>query len=85
MKTIYTDRFGLYPWALLALSVIFFRSGYQIITGVRDAPFGIDDTVGGAIFVLVGGCWLLLAGKRLLDMRLARREGRDPTIVRVKD
>jgi len=85
MKTIYTDRFGFYPWALLALSIIFFRSGYQIIVGVRHAPFGIDGTVGGAVFVLVAGYWLVLAGKRILDVRLAKREGRDPAIVRVKD
>lgn len=85
MKTIYADRLGLYPWTLLFLSVVFFWKAYETITGVRHAPFGIDDTVGGIIFVLGGGYWLILASKRLLGVRSARREGRDPTIIRIKD
>jgi hypothetical protein len=47
-------------------------------------PFGISDTVGGTILVLGGGYWIVLAGKRLLDIRWARREGRDPTIIRTR-
>jgi hypothetical protein len=38
MKTIYTDRFGLYPWALLFLSVMFLWRAYETFAGVRHAP-----------------------------------------------
>ena len=57
MKTIYTDRLGIYPWALLFLSAMSFWWAYDTFTGGPHAPFGIDKTAGGIIFVLGGGCF----------------------------
>jgi hypothetical protein len=85
MKTIYTDKLGIYPWALLFLSAISFWWAYDTVTGGRHAPFGIHKTTAGIIFVLCGGYWLFLAARRFRDVRSATREGRDPTIIRIKE
>ena len=85
MKTIYTDRFGLYPWFLLYLSGTFFWMAYETFTRGRHSRLGISNDVEGIILVVGGGYWLALAAKRLAKARVARREGRDPTIIRIKD
>jgi hypothetical protein len=85
MKTIYTDRFGLYPWFLIYLSFMFFRLAYQTLTGVRHSPWGVSDGVEATILVVGGGYWVALATRRFLNIRSARRGGRDPTIIRIKD
>jgi hypothetical protein len=85
MKTIYTDKLGLYPWALLFLSFVMFWSAYDTFLGRSSAPFGLDDNVGGLFLALGGSFWLFLAMKRFLDVRKAKREGRDPTIIGVRE
>lgn len=85
MKTIYTDRFGIYPWAMLFLSFVTFWSAYDVFFEGSRAPFGLDRTAGGLIFVLGGSLWLFLAAKRFRDVLRAKREGRDPTILHVSD
>ena len=82
MKTIYTDRLGIYPWALLFLSTLSFWSAYETAVKGRSAPLGFDNGLGGLIFVLSGVFWLILAVKRLRDVLRAKQEGRDHTIIR---
>jgi hypothetical protein len=82
MKTIYTDKLGLYPWVLLFGSVTSFWLAYRTIAGAHHAPFGLDKNLGGIIFAVIGGYWLFLAARRFQDIRAAKREGRDPTIIR---
>lgn len=85
MKTIYTDRLGLYPLVLLALPGMSFWSAYASFTGSRYAPFGLSNTLNSAILVAAGVYLAVRAAKRLRYTRSARREGRDPTIIRIKD
>lgn len=77
MKTIYTDKFGLYPWAMLLVSAYTFWSAYR----------GIGDDDGGQLGLRVGAgsFFLILALKRFWDVREAKRKGRDPTVVRIKE
>jgi hypothetical protein len=77
VKTIYTDKFGLYPWAMLLVSAGMFWSVYR----------GLGDGDGSQLGLGVGsgGLFLILALKRFWDIRKAKREGRDPTIVRIKE
>jgi hypothetical protein len=85
MKTIYTDNYGFYPWFLLFLSASCFFMAYDNLLGNSRGPFGLDGTTGGLFFVFVGSYWLFLAVKRVRDVRKAKREGRDPTIIRVRE
>ena len=76
VTTIYTDRYGLYPWAMLLLSCSMFWSAYR----------GFVDGDGNQLGLGVGGgsVFLILAFKRLWDVHQAKRSGRDPSIVRAK-
>ncbi|WP_370033971.1 hypothetical protein [Qipengyuania mesophila] len=77
MKTVYTDKYGLLPWAMLAVSALNFWSalqGFQAGDGNR-LGLGIGT---GALFAILGI-------KRIWDVRLAKRNGRDPTILRVEN
>ncbi|GAA4751638.1 hypothetical protein GCM10023264_17970 [Sphingomonas daechungensis] len=85
MKTIYTDKLGLYPWALLFLSATMFWSAYGVFVEGRYAPFGLGSTA-GSLFLAAGGVfWLGLAARRFRNVRVAKREGRDPSIISVKE
>jgi hypothetical protein len=85
MKTIYTDKTGIYPWALLFLSFGTFWSACDTFRGGRIGPFGLDSSLNGLILALAGVFWLFLAAKRYRDVRRAKREGRDPTIISVRE
>lgn len=76
MKTIYTDRYGIYPWTMLVASCWMFLLAYGDL-GKRSAIYIGLDIAGGLFF-------MALAVRRLVDIRRAKREGRDHTIVRVK-
>ncbi|WP_370179520.1 hypothetical protein [Alteriqipengyuania sp.] len=77
MKTIYTDKTGFLPWAFLAVGV-----GWAAL-GIWDGwqEFGWRD----AIRVLVGFVFLGFAARRFLQIHRAKAEGRDHTIVRIKN
>ena len=77
VKTIYTDRYGLYPWiwgifGLLGLPYVF---GYLVDGRYIMASWSMIASVGP----------LYLAYDRVRDVRRARREGRDPSIMRITD
>ncbi|MEO5705436.1 MAG: hypothetical protein ABIT10_13580 [Alteraurantiacibacter sp.] len=77
MKTIYTDTYGILPWMMVAIAV-------------WRAASSIGAAVGGtwtwALFdAIVAGIALYLGLKRFAERRRARLEGRDPTIVRIKN
>jgi hypothetical protein len=74
VKTIYTDTYALRPivWSLIGV--------YALVSSIiRGTGWGL------AFGVLVGMAALLLAAKDIRRRWIARREGRDPSIVRVVD
>ncbi len=73
---IYTDKFGLYPWAMLFVSAGMFWFAYR---GLQDG-----DASQLGLGLGSGGLFLILALKRFWDIREAKRDGKDPTIVRIK-
>lgn len=77
MKTIYTDRYGLYPWAMLFVSAVMFWSAYS----------GFSKGDGNALGLGIGSgaLFLILALKRIWDVRKAKREGRNPSILRIRE
>jgi len=77
MKTIYTDTLGLYPWAMLFVSATMFWSAYSGFTGGNGNRLGLG--------IGAGSVFLILALKRFWDVRRAKLEGRDPTILRTKN
>ena len=77
MKLIYTDKFGLYPWVMLLGSAAMLWSGYKGFADGDGVQLGLG--IGG------GGLFLIAALKRIWDVREAIREGRDPTILRIKN
>lgn len=85
MKTIYTDRYGIYHWGLLVLSISLLWSAYDTYFGGGSAPFGLSKFWGSLLFVGSAGIWLWLAVKRLREIKKAKREGRDPTIMSVEE
>jgi hypothetical protein len=84
MKTIHTDIFGLLPWTYLLLSAGAFGSACDMMVRGGRGPFGIGGNAGLAVFALAGLAWLVLAISRFRQVRQAKREGRDPAIVRVE-
>ena len=72
MKTIYTDTFGIRPIAWLALGAYMLASAI-----IRGTGWNL------AIGLLGGAFFLFLAAKDFRRRMIARREGRDPAIVRV--
>lgn len=74
MKTIYTDHFGIRPivWTALGLYIL-------ISSIIRGSGWQL------IVGVLVGLAAVGLAVKDLYRRRKARREGRDPSIVRIVD
>lgn len=75
MKTICTDKYGLYPW-------FFGIGGVWEISHVYG--YVADRRYVMATFAMIGSAaFIYLAGKRVWDMRTARREGRDPAIIRI--
>ncbi|GAA0266078.1 hypothetical protein GCM10009127_01860 [Alteraurantiacibacter aestuarii] len=76
MKTIYTDNYGVYPWAMLAVALYMFWSAYE--------GFASDDGNRLGLGIGAGALFLILALRRVWDRRNARVEGRDPSIVRVE-
>jgi hypothetical protein len=85
VKTIYTDKVGLYPWAMLLGAVLSFWRAYVILAEVRPAPFGLEKGLSVVVFAVIGGNFTFLAVKRFRDIRSAKHEGRDPTIIRMKN
>ncbi len=77
MKTIYTDNHGVLPWAWLILSAGSFALAVQSVgEGSGWRPI---------IASMCGVLSLALAIRRFLQIRRAKAEGRDHTIVRVKN
>ena len=85
MKTVYTDKSGLLPWSMLFVSAVMFFSAYNHFSEGETGPFGFGSRVGGVFFILGGCVFLTLSLKRFGNVRSARREGRDPTVVRVTE
>ena len=79
MRTICTDNFGLYPWFALFCSAVSFWSAFD-----NDDVFGLGERISGVLWALMGCFWLFLALRRLRQVRIAKREGRDPTIMGTK-
>lgn len=77
MKTVYTDRLGFYPWAMSFVSVVGFWYAYDGFTKGDGTQFGLG--IGS------GSVFLILALKRFLDIREAKRKGRDATILRISE
>ena len=77
MKTVYTDRFGFYPWAMLFVSAVGFLSAYDGFAEGDGNQLGLG--IGS------GSVFLILALKRFWDIREAKRKGRDATIVRISE
>mgnify|MGYP001178968128 CR=1 FL=1 len=81
MKTVYTDKTGVMPWLWLGLGVAWFGLAAWSYDDV--ARTGSWDLL--IIRLLVGVGFLGLAIRRFLQIRHAKAEGRDHTIVRVKN
>jgi hypothetical protein len=77
VKTVYTDKLGVYPWAMLFVSAAGFWTAFEGFAAGDGSRLGLG--VGS------GGVFLTLALKRFWDIRTAKREGRDPTILTVKE
>lgn len=77
MKTIYTDRYGIYPWMMLVVAAIMFNNAYDGFSEQDGHQLGLG--------IGTGGVFLILALKRFWDIRKAKRENRDHTIVRVTE
>ena len=81
MKTIYTDKTGVMPWLWLGLSIFWFA-----MAAVSYGDFGQSGWLDPFIMRLLGGAFFFwLAARRFLQIRRAKAEGRDHTIVRVKN
>lgn len=81
MKTIYTDEIGALPWVWLGLGIVWFALAASSFEELGQAAWW--DPV---IMRLLGGIFFLwLAIRRFLQIRRAKAEGRDHTIVRVKN
>ena len=76
-KTILTDRYSLYPWFLSAMSCWMFLLAYE--------HFGDGNAIRSLVDAGAGAFFLTLAIKRFAEIRRAKREGRDHTIVRIKE
>ena len=74
MKTIYTDKYWLLPSFLLLVAGYMFWSAYRAFLRSDGGDLGLD--------IGVGGLFLILALKRLWDVRRAKREGQGPSIIR---
>ena len=77
MKTVYTDKYGIYPWAMLFVSAFMFWSAYSGYAQGNGNQLGLG--------IGAGAVFLILALKRFWDIRQAKRDGRDPTIMRITD
>lgn len=82
MTRIYTDHAGLLPWTFGLLAVISFWSAYEAFSGGRGVLW-LDGQVGGMIYVFGVGFWSLMLARRLRQIRQAKREGRDPAIIKI--
>jgi hypothetical protein len=77
MKSILTDKMNIMPWMFA-------------FVGLRDLWLSYDDWQNGLFWrawldAAFGILFLALAIVRIFDRRKAIREGRDPTVVRVRD
>lgn len=77
MKTIYTDRYGLYPWFFGVTGL----SGFPYVYGYGVAGRYVMATV--SLITSIG--FIYLAIERVQAIMRARREGRDSSIIRIKD
>ena len=77
MRTIYTDRYGLYLWAMLFAAAAMAIGGY--------GAFSNGNTTKALLNVLGSGCFVSLAARRLMQVRMAKRKGDDSTILRKVD
>ena len=77
MKTIYTDETGAMPWLwLVAGTLLILSNAVQL-----EKSFDLLNALG----FLAGLVFCGLAIKRFIQIRRAKAEGRDHTIVRVKN
>jgi hypothetical protein len=77
VKTIYTDKYGFYPWMMLAVAGLMFKNAYDGFSEQDGSQLGLG--------IASGGVFLFLALQRFWDIRKAKRENRDHTIVRVTE
>ncbi len=77
MKTIYTDRLGVMAWLMMFAAIVHFIFAYQ--------AFERGDGNGLAISFGLGVFFAFLAAKRAWDVRVAKHEGRDHTVLRIKN
>ncbi len=77
MKTIYTDKLGIYPWAMLFSASVMFWSAYRGFLESDGNQFGAG--------IGAGGLFLILAVRRFWDVREAKRAGHDASVPRIKE
>ena len=77
MRTIYTDKTGVMPWAWLFAGTLLIA----INVAELEENFRLLDSIG----VLAGLGFYGLAINRFLQIRRAKAVGRDHTIVRIKN
>lgn len=77
MKTIYTDETGVLLWVWLVLATGFLA--------LAAWSFAEGDGWRPIVPLMCGVFWLALAARRFRQIRRAKAEGRDHTIVRVKN
>ncbi|WEK45450.1 MAG: hypothetical protein P0Y56_10430 [Candidatus Andeanibacterium colombiense] len=78
MKTIYTDRYGLLPWTWGVLGISSLVRAY-----FDDLPKGENFSLG--LSLAIGIAFLFSSIWELRRRSIARQEGRDPAIIRIKN
>ncbi|WP_379548554.1 hypothetical protein ACFCW2_05140 [Qipengyuania sp. DSG2-2] len=73
MKTVYTDRFGIFHWAMIAVAL------WQALSAFESA---MEGSWGRALLnAAVAGAFSFLAARRMIERRAAIRAGSDPAIM----
>ncbi|XUU61433.1 hypothetical protein ACRAQ6_03950 [Erythrobacter sp. HA6-11] len=77
MKTVYTDKLGLFAPAMLFVAAIWFWRSYE--------SYLESETIASVLFVAGGSVFLFLAMRRVYQVRRAKEEGGDPSLLSVKN
>ena len=77
MKTVYTDHFGIFPWAMMAVAI------WQLVSAIM--AYSAQNWTWALLYACAGAIFAFLGIRRMIDRRSAKREGGDPTIIRVRD